>query len=149
MTDGVSELYSGGRAEQQTHSLRERGEVARVFADDMINSLRYEKDMMSKKRESDIERKLKKAVEGTGALCLKFVSPGCTGVPDRIILLPNGMMCFAELKAPGQTERPRQVYVQDRLRRMHFTVFSSVDSDERIAEVVRWCEFCGRYDYGV
>ena len=74
-------------------------------------------------REKDVERKLKKRVESMGCKCLKFESPGFTGVPDRLILLPGGRVAFAELKAPD----------------LGFTVFSTVDSDEKIAEVVKWC----------
>ena len=90
-------------------------------------------------REKDVERKLKKRVESMGCKCLKFESPGFTGVPDRLILLPGGRVAFAELKAPGKKERPRQVWVQKELRDLGFTVFSTVDSDEKIAEVVKWC----------
>ena len=44
-----------------------------------------------------------------------------------------------EMKAPGEKERPRQVYVQGLLRRLGFTVFSAVDSREKIDDVVRFC----------
>lgn len=50
--------------------------------------------------EKDIERKLRKMVENHGGLCLKWVCPGWSGVPDRIILLPGGRVVFAELKRP-------------------------------------------------
>ena len=90
-------------------------------------------------RESTIESKFKKAVEATGAKCLKFVSPGFTGVPDRIILLPGGTVFFVELKAPGKKERVRQEYVQGILRNMGFTVFSSVNTDEQILEITHKC----------
>ena len=83
-----------------------------------------------------IETRLRKAVERAGGRCVKWVSPGHTGVPDRIILMPGGRAFFAETKAPGKTERARQEYVQRKLRELGFTVFSSVDSDDRIAEVV-------------
>lgn len=89
--------------------------------------------------EKTIESKFKRAVEATGARCLKFVSPGFTGVPDRIILLPGGAVFFAELKAPKKTERKRQEYVQGILRNMGFTVFSSVNTDEKILEVTHRC----------
>ena len=89
--------------------------------------------------EKTIESKFRRAVEATGARCLKFVSPGFTGVPDRIILLPGGTVFFAELKAPNKTERRRQEYVQSILRNMGFTVFSSVNTDEKILEVVHRC----------
>lgn len=53
-------------------------------------------------QEKDIEKKLRIGIKGIGGLCLKWVSPGYTGVPDRMILLPGGIIRFAELKAPGK-----------------------------------------------
>lgn len=92
-------------------------------------------------RENYYENKLRRKIRalGCGAVCLKFVSPGYTGVPDRIILLPGGHVIFAELKQPGKVERERQRYVQSVLRRLGFDVFSAVDSDERIDDVVEKC----------
>ncbi len=48
--------------------------------------------------ESQIERRLVQGVKDAGGLCLKLVSPGNGGVPDRLILLPGGRVIFAELK---------------------------------------------------
>lgn len=90
--------------------------------------------------EKEIEQKLKKEVEALGCLCLKFESPGFTGVPDRIILMPGGEAIFVELKAPGKKERPRQEYVQSQFRKLGFIVFSSVDSDEKINRIVSLCK---------
>lgn len=50
-------------------------------------------------REREIEVKLVALVEKYGGNCLKWVCPGWTGVPDRIILLP-GCVMFAETKRP-------------------------------------------------
>lgn len=50
--------------------------------------------------ERDIERKLRQAVEALGGRCLKWVCPGWSGVPDRIILLPGGRIYFVETKRP-------------------------------------------------
>lgn len=88
--------------------------------------------------EKQIEEKLRKSIKAMGGLCLKWVSPGYTGVPDRIVLLPGGRIIFVELKAPGKKERPRQRYVQSVLKGLGFTVFESVDSIEKIDEVI-WC----------
>lgn len=89
--------------------------------------------------ERDIERRLREGVKGMGGLCLKLVCPGFTGVPDRLILLPGGVVAFAELKRPGQVERQRQAFVQHRLRKLGFTVFSGVDSFKAVAGVLGWC----------
>lgn len=91
-------------------------------------------------REKDVERKLKKRVEELGCMCLKFESPGYTGVPDRIILMPGGEAFFVETKAPGKKERPRQEYVQNRLRGLGFIVMSSVDGKEGIERVCALCK---------
>lgn len=88
-------------------------------------------------KESTIEARLRKAVERAGGRCLKWVSPGHTGVPDRIILMPGGRVYFAETKAPGEKERARQEYVQRKLRALGFKVFSSVDTFERVGEVLQ------------
>lgn len=50
--------------------------------------------------EKDIEKKLRQAVENRGGRCLKWVCPGWSGVPDRIILMPYGRIFFVETKRP-------------------------------------------------
>ena len=50
--------------------------------------------------EKDIERRLVRKVESRGGMCLKWVCPGWSGVPDRIVLLPRGRVVFMELKRP-------------------------------------------------
>ncbi|MBQ8195427.1 MAG: VRR-NUC domain-containing protein, partial [Oscillospiraceae bacterium] len=52
--------------------------------------------------------KLTKAVKDMGGLAPKFVSPGFDGVPDRLVLLPEGRLAFVELKAEGKKLRPLQ-----------------------------------------
>ena len=89
--------------------------------------------------EKEIERHLCDGVRGMGGLCLKLVCPGFTGVPDRLILMPGGVIAFAELKAPGKVERQRQLFVQNRLRKMGFPVFSAVDSWAKVDDVLCWC----------
>ena len=92
--------------------------------------------------ESDIESKLRKRIHalGYGVKCLKFTSPGFTGVPDRIILLPGAHVIFVELKKPGKKERKRQEYVQGLLRKLGFEVYSSVSSKEQIEDIISRCK---------
>lgn len=49
-------------------------------------------------RESEIERRLVQQVRKHGGLCYKFTSPGNPGVPDRIIITPDGRTVYVELK---------------------------------------------------
>jgi len=48
--------------------------------------------------ESKIERRLVQGVKACGGMCMKFTSPGTPGVPDRIVLTPDGRVYFVELK---------------------------------------------------
>ena len=89
--------------------------------------------------EKEIERHLREGVKNLGGWCLKFVTPGFTGVPDRILLLKGGVIAFVETKRPGQKERQRQLFVQSRLRKLGFRVFSSVDSWAKADDVLCWC----------
>lgn len=60
------------------------------------------------REENRIERHLIRCVKERRGLCFKLISPGNSGVPDRIVLLPNYVPLFIELKAPGQKPRPLQ-----------------------------------------
>lgn len=82
--------------------------------------------------ESTIELKIKGAVIVMGGLCLKWVSPGFSGVPDRIIILPGGRILFVEVKRPGGKLRPRQQRVHDQMRSLGCEVITVDDADEMI-----------------
>lgn len=70
---------------------------------------------------------------------MKFVSPGFDGVPDRIILMPGGIITFAELKAPGKKLRPLQERRKRQLESLGFSVFC-IDNIESIGGVIN--EIC-------
>ncbi len=81
--------------------------------------------------EKEIERKLCQMVVKYGGLCLKWVCPGWSGVPDRIVLLPGGRVYFVELKRPkGGKISPLQRWWADKLRSLGFWflyIFDEVD----------------------
>ena len=75
------------------------------------------------KLEKDIEQKLRVTVNNLGGLCLKWVCPGWSGVPDRIILMPGGHVIFAELKRPkGGRLSPMQIFWRRKLQGFGFFV---------------------------
>ena len=86
-------------------------------------------------RESSIEKRLKNEVEKIGGKALKFISPGVTGIPDRIVLLPGGKIIFIELKVPGKKLSPIQEYRAKELRALGFDV-RCIDSVEKIKEFI-------------
>ncbi len=69
-------------------------------------------------REKEIEQYLVDRVRGMGGMAFKFVSPGCTGVPDRLVILPGGKVGFLELKAPGEKPRKEQSHRILQLRKL-------------------------------
>lgn len=73
--------------------------------------------------EKRIESAFVKATQKRGGLCLKFVSPSMAGVPDRVVLLPDGHMGFVEMKAPGNHPRPLQIQRLSQLKRLGYQVF--------------------------
>lgn len=87
-------------------------------------------------REKEVEQKLVKAVKKIGGICPKFVSPGFDGMPDRIVLLPNGKFAFAELKAPGEKPRPLQISRHRLLKKLGFRVYV-IDGTKQIGGVIR------------
>ena len=86
--------------------------------------------------EKRIERRLVRMTSQMGGMALKFVSPGCDGVPDRLVLLPGGKVGFVEVKAPGKKPRPLQVRRIGQIRGLGFPVFV-VDGMEQIEEVLQ------------
>ena len=69
-------------------------------------------------RESTLERHLVQHIRTIGGLCLKFVSPGYAGVPDRVVLLPGGEVVWVELKTPEGVVSPVQRRMHAKLRHL-------------------------------
>lgn len=81
--------------------------------------------------EKQIETKLRDKAKKLGGKAYKFVSPGNSGVPDRIVVLPGRKIGFAELKAPGKTTRKTQELQIKFLKGLGFLV-GVIDSCEGV-----------------
>lgn len=88
-------------------------------------------------REKEIERYLRVQVKKAGGKAYKWVSPGNTGVPDRIVILPRNKVLFVELKAPGKKVTKAQWLVHGSLRYLGCIVWV-IDSKETIDEFIRF-----------
>lgn len=84
-------------------------------------------------RESAIERALVFAVRGMGGVAIKLMSPSSCGLPDRMILLPEGQARFVECKAIDGRLSAIQALTHEQLRFLGFAV-DVVNSLEAVDE---------------
>lgn len=82
--------------------------------------------------ESTLERRLVELVKKAGGRAFKWVSPGETGVPDRICVFPAGKVIFVELKRPGRKDgrSARQKKIFEVLGRLGCLVWLINDLDD-------------------
>lgn len=86
-------------------------------------------------REKEIELKFVKKVKQSGGLALKLICPGFAGMPDRLVLFPDGKVGFVEVKAPGMFPRALQEARHHMLQKMGFLVFV-LDGTEQIDGII-------------
>lgn len=88
--------------------------------------------------EREVENKLRTEIKKIRGLCLKWVCPSVSGVPDRIILLPGGHVAFAEAKRPrGGILSKLQLKWGEKLQRMGFP-YAVIRSPEDAKEFVTY-----------
>ena len=81
-------------------------------------------------KEKDLEAWVGQQVRRKGGMWLKWVSPGFTGVPDRIVVAGGGRIAFVEMKQEGGRLSRRQEYVLDMFRRFGFKVYVVYNKDQ-------------------
>lgn len=86
-------------------------------------------------QEKQIENYLRDKIKKLGGIAYKFVSPGNNGVPDRLILLPNGRIKFVELKKQGGKTSKIQDMQIARMRSLGQDV-RIIDSIEKVDEFI-------------
>lgn len=91
---------------------------------------------MTRVTEKTLEAKLLTEIKKRGGVCVKFVSPGNNGVPDRKILMPGGRIWYAEIKGPHILElEGLQLYWQKTLRRLGFKHYL-INSEESLNKLL-------------
>ena len=89
-------------------------------------------------RESSVERHLVSALKKRGYLCLKFDPTNRIGMPDRLVLLPNGRCVWAELKTDNGKLSEIQKFRHDELRKLGqrvFVVWDTAQADRLAGEI--------------
>ena len=86
-------------------------------------------------QEKTLEKRFVTAVKTMGGIAPKLTSPGFDGIPDRLVLLPNGKVGFVELKATGKKPRPIQLSRIKLLRRLGFKAYI-LDDEKEIGGII-------------
>ena len=90
--------------------------------------------------ESAVEKQVRKWVEGKGGVFVKLLPFVQAGIPDRIAILPLGLIVFVELKAAKKKLKPAQKYwraVLYRLGAHHVWGQSALEVIAQIEELSR------------
>ena len=87
--------------------------------------------------ERELEKRMGERLRRLGCLYYKFVSPQNRGVPDRIVICPDGCLVFVELKRPGGRLAALQSVQQARLRR-HGQLVAQVWDREEVDAFANW-----------
>ena len=81
------------------------------------------------------EHKFTGMIKALGGIAPKLVSPGFSGMPDRLVLLPRSKIAFVELKSHGKQLRPLQVKRKRQLEALGFSVYC-IDHPDQIGGVL-------------
>lgn len=88
--------------------------------------------------ERDIEAYLVKRVKAFGGHAYKFVSPSNRGVADRLVVLPEGVVWFVEVKTEGGRLSPLQALFIEQMKRLGQNVIV-LWSKEDVDAFIRIC----------
>ena len=85
--------------------------------------------------EKDLEAELRERCKTLGWMCIKLTSQYQRGLPDRLILMPGGRVCFAEIKTTGKKPTALQKVTHERLRALGYRV-EVVDTTESLDNLI-------------
>lgn len=87
-------------------------------------------------KEKQVEQCLCNEIKKLGGIPYKFTSPGRRSVPDRLCVLPQGVVFFVECKATGEEPTAAQYRELDRLNDMEHWV-TWVDSKTGVNKLIK------------
>ena len=89
--------------------------------------------MKPKESEKILEARLVREIEARGGMALKYTSQFHRGIPDRICLIPPGILTFVELKSTGQKPTKLQEHAMEKLTILGFDCLV-IDTTEKLEE---------------
>ena len=78
---------------------------------------------------------MRERCKALGWMCIKLTSQYQRGLPDRLILMPGGCVCFAEIKTTGKKPTALQRVTHERLRALGYRV-EVVDTTESLDNLI-------------
>ena len=85
--------------------------------------------------EKVLEAELREQCKALSWMCIKLTSQYQRGLPDRLILMPGGHVCFAEIKTTGKKPTALQKVTHERLRALGYRV-EVVDTTESLDNLI-------------
>lgn len=119
----ISNLATSGRQEAENARLI-RGSVYTRAREGIVSA-----------SEKALEAELRERCKALGWMCIKLTSQYQRGLPDRLILMPGGLVCFAEIKTTGKKPTALQRVTHERLRALGYRV-EVVDTTESLDNLI-------------
>lgn len=98
-------------------------------------------------REKEVESYLRKKCLERGWLCEKFIPDNDNGMPDRLVLLPDGMVAWVELKTDDGKLSELQKYQHKKLSdlgQLVFVAWNRGEVDNAVSEIERIVSDAGK-----
>lgn len=92
--------------------------------------------MVKIESEKKLEKRIASEVKKIGGWPIKLLSTFVTGLPDRMCLLPEGRIFFAEIKTTKKKPTKMQLLIHRRLRKLGFKVYV-IDTSDQITEIIK------------
>jgi len=87
--------------------------------------------------EKDVEKYLHDRVKKVGGYCMKMENiPGFNGIPDRLVLLPGGLVAFVEVKRQDGSLSTIQKYRIQKLKDIGIKVYVAY-SKQDVSKIIK------------
>ena len=95
---------------------------------------------LSHESEKVLEARFRTEIERLGGMAVKLSSQMHRGLPDRFVLMPEGLAFFAEIKSTGERPTRLQKHCHQQLRDLGFDVYvidSTAGLEKAVAQIDR------------